>query len=73
MCFFMMTFIFNVVTLIFYLLVESESKNMWSKFANATLRMINKKRKTHCDVEIILLQKKFDPCEDSFLSFSFLQ
>ena len=63
MCFFMMTFIFNVVTLIFYLLTESESKNMWSKFANVTPRMIHKKgkpmpmKKLYCYKKSLILVK----------------
>ena len=36
-CFYLMTFSFNVVTLVFYVLAEYESKKMWSKFANVTL------------------------------------
>ena len=32
--FYMITFIFNVITLIFCMLAEQESKKMWSKFAN---------------------------------------
>ena len=33
---YMITFIFNVVTLIFCVLSEWESRKMWSKFANVT-------------------------------------
>ena len=32
----MITFIFNMVTLIFCVLAEYESKKMWNKFANVT-------------------------------------
>ena len=35
-CFYMITSICKVVTLIFYVLAEQESKKMWSKFDNVT-------------------------------------
>ena len=35
-CFYVITFIFKAVTLIFCVLAEYEPKNMWSKFDSVT-------------------------------------